>query len=276
MKQKQKVKSLKERLDVLLVKKGLCETRSRARALILAGKVYVDGDMVDKVGFKANENADISLKEEIPYVSRGGLKLESALQEFDLNLKGKVILDAGASTGGFTHCGLQHGASKVYAVDVGYGQLAWELRNDPRVVNLERTNIRYLEAEKISDTPDMATVDVAFISLKHVFPVLKKLDIDVVVALIKPQFEAGRERVGRKGVVRDPAVHEEVLLDVSSTALKEGYHLTGLIFSPIKGPQGNIEYLGLFSKAEDAGEEVILPDLVRKVVEKAHKKLYTQ
>jgi len=264
---------MKERLDVLLVKKGLCETRSRARALILAGKVYVDGDIVDKVGFKVSEKADIILKEEIPYVSRGGLKLESALREFNLSFKGKIILDVGASTGGFTDCVLQHGATKVYALDVGYGQLAWELRNDFRVINLERTNIRYLELGKIDDIPDMATVDVAFISLKHIFPVLTKLGVNEIVALIKPQFEAGREKVGKKGVVREPFVHEEVLFNVSRLALGEGYYLIDLSYSPVKGPQGNIEYLGLFSKVQNTLEELSLPDMVKKVVERAHKTL---
>ncbi len=264
---------MKERLDNILVKKGFCETRSRARALILAGKVIVNGKMVDKAGSPVEEGADITLKESLPYVSRGGLKLEKALSKFNIRLDNKIVLDAGASTGGFTDCALQHGAKKVYAVDVGYGQLAWDLRNNPKVINMERTNIRYLTHDKIIDNPDLATVDVAFISLKHVFPVLHLLGVREVIALIKPQFEAGREKVGKKGVVRDSRVHEEVIAAVSHFAGEKEYYIHNLTYSPIKGPEGNMEYLGYFLKGEISDILKNLEEYIRSVVAGAHQEL---
>lgn len=264
---------MKERLDNILVKKGICDTRSRARSLILAGKVFVNGKMVDKAGYRFNEEVHITLKESLPYVSRGGLKLEKALREFNICLDNKTVLDAGASTGGFTDCALQHGAEKVYAVDVGYGQLAWDLRNNPKVINMERTNIRYLNPERIMDVPDLATVDVAFISLKHVFPVLHLLGVKEVIALIKPQFEAGREKVGKKGVVKDSSVHEEVITAVSHFAGENKYYLHNLTYSPIKGPEGNIEYLGYFLKGEKSDIQNNLEEYIRSVVTTAHQEL---
>jgi len=264
---------LKERLDSLLVKRGICETRSRAKALILAGKVLINDRVMDKAGTLVEEDALIRLKEELPYVSRGGLKLVRAIKEFSLDLQGKTVLDIGASTGGFTDCALQHGAEKVYALDVGYGQLAWKLRNDPRVINMERVNIRNLKEEELEETPDLATVDVAFISLGYVFPVLGRLNIKEVIALIKPQFEAGREEVGKRGVIKDPRVHGEVMKKVAEGALKEGYILKNLTYSPVKGPQGNIEYLGYFGKEDKPLNELEKPGvegLVDSVVSKAH------
>mgnify|MGYP002733414115 FL=1 len=236
----------KERLDVLLVARGLAETRSKAQAIIMSGEVYVDGQKVDKAG------ADIPLEAEIevrgstcPYVSRGGLKLEKALRDFGVKPEGYVCSDSGASTGGFTDCLLQQGAAKVFAIDVGYGQLAWKIRSDPRVVVMERTNIRYVTPEQLGEPLDLSVVDVSFISLKIVLPAIRKLlkPTGQVLCLIKPQFEAGKEKVGKKGVVRDPAVHEEVLADF--VALAEQLHMTirNLTFSPVKGPEGNIEYL---------------------------------
>ncbi|RQD76379.1 MAG: TlyA family RNA methyltransferase [Candidatus Syntrophonatronum acetioxidans] len=267
---------MKERLDFLLVKRGICETRSRAKALILAGKVLVKDRVMDKAGSLVEEDAPISIKEDLPYVSRGGLKLARALEEFSLDLEGKVVLDVGASTGGFTDCALRHGAKKVYALDVGYGQLAWELRKDPRVVNMERVNIRHLKEEELEETPDLATVDVAFISLGHVFPVLSRINAGEVIALIKPQFEAGREEVGKKGVVRDPRIHAKVIEKVVERGLAEGYLLKNLTHSPVKGPQGNIEYLVYFVKegsTRDKGEVPGPKGLIESVVNKAHRDL---
>ncbi len=264
---------MKERLDNLLVSKGYCSNRSRARALIMTGKVFVDGKRVDKAGCPVQSSSDIQVKEEIPYVSRGGLKLEKALKEFKVSLKGKIVIDVGASTGGFTHCALKNGAEKVYAVDVGYGQLAWSLRNDPRVVNMERTNIRYLNPELLQDTPEIATVDVAFISLKHIFPILRLTGIKNIIALIKPQFEAGKEKVGKKGVVKNPEVHREVIIRVVKDAEKQGYALKELIFSPIKGPQGNIEYLALFKEESTPWEKPELLSLIESTVSRAAEEL---
>jgi len=245
----------KQRLDTLLVEKGLCESREKAKALIMAGQVYVDGQKCDKAGenFDTEKTPEIR-GETLKYVSRGGLKLEKALKSFPITLSGKVCMDIGASTGGFTDCMLQNGAEKVFSVDVGYGQFSWKLRNDPRVVNMERTNIRYVTPESIGVPLDFASIDVSFISLKLVLPVLYQLlrKDGEAVALIKPQFEAGRGQVGKKGVVRDIKIHYTVLENVLSFANDAGFSVCGLSYSPIKGPEGNIEYLAYLKKSENA------------------------
>ena len=250
---------MKERLDVLMVRQGLAESREKAKAMIMAGEVYVNGVREDKAGAAFEENKGvIEVKgKALPYVSRGGLKLEKALQVFPLSVDGKVCMDIGASTGGFTDCMLQNGAVKVYSVDVGHGQLAWKLRNDERVVCMEKTNFRYMQPEDIEDRLDFASVDVSFISLtKILLPAWNLLKEDgQMVCLIKPQFEAGREKVGKKGVVRDPAVHEEVIVKVLKYALSIGFEPLALEYSPIKGPEGNIEYLAFLQKRKDAGQE---------------------
>jgi len=236
----------KERLDNLLVARGITDSRERARGLILAGKILVNDHLCDKPGTKFPAEAVIrSLGSDLPYVSRGGLKLEKALQVFNLDFEDKLVLDIGASTGGFTDCALQNGAQKVVALDVGYGQLAWKLRSDPRVQVIERTNIRYFDPKQLSELVDIITCDVSFISLGLVIPVLPGLlkPEGEALLLIKPQFEAGRDRVGKKGVVKDPAVHYEVINKVLSIAVAAGFSAQGLSFSPIKGPEGNIEYL---------------------------------
>lgn len=237
----------KERLDILLVKKGLCTSRERAKSSVMAGVVYVNGERADKPGSSYPEDADIQIRENLnPYVSRGGLKLEKAISFFSIDLTGKTSLDIGASTGGFTDCMLKNGAAKVVAVDVGYGQLAWTLRNDDRVINMERTNIRYVKPEDIGFLADFASIDVSFISLKKVLPPVKALlkpGHAEVLCLIKPQFEAGREKVGKHGVVRDMQVHMQVVEDVTSYAIGTGFYFKGITYSPIKGPEGNIEYL---------------------------------
>lgn len=237
----------KKRLDLVLVEQGLAPTRSRAKSIILAGKVLVEDQVVDKAGTMVAENARLRLRgADRPYVSRGGQKLEHALNRFSIDLAGRRVLDVGASTGGFTHCSLSRGASLVYAVDVGYGQLAWPLRTDPRVINLERTNIRYLTAEKLSrGRPDFCSIDVAFISLKLVLPVVRSLlaPPGEIVMLIKPQFEAGRQRVGKGGVVRSAQVHRQVLKDVLTAVAQLDLHVCGLTWSPLQGPRGNIEFL---------------------------------
>ena len=239
------MKTEKCRIDVLMVEKGLAESREKAKSILMSGNVYIDEVKVDKPGTNVPADANIIVRQRDPYVSRGGHKLEKAMKVFPLDLKGKICMDVGASTGGFTDCMLQNGAAKVYAVDVGYGQLAWKLRVDSRVVNLERTNIRYLDPALIQDKLDFASVDVAFISLKLVLPVLENLmeDGKQIVALIKPQFEAGRDKVGKKGVVRDLAVHKEVCREIADFAAGNGFSVAGFDFSPIKGPEGNIEYL---------------------------------
>lgn len=237
----------KKRLDVLVCERGLAESRQKAQALIMAGQIFVGGQKIDKAGFAVEESAEVELRgKALAYVSRGGLKLEKALQRFPLDLKGKTCIDCGASTGGFTDCMLQNGAAKVYAVDVGYGQLAWSLRQDPRVICMERTNVRYLTAEQIAEPLDFGSVDVSFISLKLILPALRGLlkPQGQVVCLVKPQFEAGREKVGKKGVVRDPEVHLEVLEQFLIHASDAGFSVKDMDFSPIKGPEGNIEYLG--------------------------------
>lgn len=241
----------KIRLDILMVEKGLAQSRERAKAMIMAGQVYIDNQKCDKAGLSVSSETEIEVRgETLKYVSRGGLKLEKAMQEFPVTLNGKITMDIGASTGGFTDCMLQNGASKVYAVDVGYGQLAWKLRTDERVVNLERTNIRYVTKEQVPDTIDFASIDVSFISLKLVLPVAKELlsDNGEIVALIKPQFEAGREQVGKKGVVRDISVHKQVIKNVLNIIEELGMYASGLSFSPVKGPEGNIEYLVWITK----------------------------
>ena len=237
---------MKERLDVLLVKRNLAESREKAKALIMSGIVYVNGQKEDKAGTTFEETAPIEVRgSTLKYVSRGGLKLEKAMDRFGVRLDGKVCMDVGASTGGFTDCMLQNGAVKVYSVDVGHGQLAWKLRNDERVVCMEKTNIRYVTPEDIADPIGFASIDVSFISLTKVLGPVKALleDNGQIVCLIKPQFEAGREKVGKKGVVREPAVHLEVIDMVIDYALSIGFEALNLEFSPIKGPEGNIEYL---------------------------------
>ncbi|MDR0925386.1 MAG: TlyA family RNA methyltransferase, partial [Hungatella sp.] len=232
---------MKERLDVLLVKQGLAESREKAKAVIMSGIVYVDGEKEDKAGTAFEENATIEVRgNTLPYVSRGGLKLEKAMTHFDVVLEGKVCMDVGSSTGGFTDCMLQNGAIKVYAVDVGHGQLAWKLRNDERVVCMEKTNIRYVTPEDIADPIEFSSIDVSFISLTKVLGPVKALltDEGEVVCLIKPQFEAGREKVGKKGVVREKSVHLEVIQMVISHALSIGFQVLHLEYSPIKGPEG--------------------------------------
>ena len=247
-------KQKKQRLDVLLVEKGLAPSREKAKAIIMAGIVYVDGNKEDKAGTTFPENAVIEVKgKTLPYVSRGGLKLEKAMKVFPITLSGAVCMDIGASTGGFTDCMLQNGAKKVYSIDVGYGQLAWKLRNDPRVVNLERTNMRKVTREQVPDEIDFFSVDVSFISLKLILPVARQLmrENAQAVCLIKPQFEAGREKVGKKGVVRDPAVHVEVVRKIFDFCLENGFDVLNLDYSPIKGPEGNIEYLIHLRKSDD-------------------------
>ena len=245
---------MKERLDVLLVKRGYAPSREKARAVIMAGSVFVNGEREDKAGAAFDEQgAVITVKENpLKYVSRGGLKLEKALQVFPIDLTGKVCMDIGASTGGFTDCMLQNGAARVFAVDVGHGQLDWKLRNDARVVCMERTNFRYMTGEELSEKPDFASVDVSFISLTKILIPARGLlkPLGEMVCLIKPQFEAGRQKVGKKGVVRDKDVHREVIAKVVDYAAMLEFELPGLSFSPVKGPEGNIEYLLHLRKPE--------------------------
>lgn len=267
----------KERLDLLLVEKGFCESREKAKASIMAGLVYVNGERADKPGSSYGREAEIELRESLnPYVSRGGLKLDKAMREFGIVLEGKQAIDVGASTGGFTDCMLKNGAKKVVAIDVGYGQLAWILRNDERVRNMERTNIRYVKPGDIDMIADFASIDVSFISLGKVLPAVKDLlnqETGEVLCLIKPQFEAGRDKVGKHGVVRDIAVHRQVVRDVIVFSIGIGFRLKGLTFSPIKGPEGNIEYLCYMSLQEGIQElPEILPE-IDNVVEKSHSEL---
>ena len=250
----------KERLDVLMVQRNLAESREKAKALIMSGIVYVNGQKEDKAGTSFEETVQIEVRgSTLKYVSRGGLKLEKAMNRFGVELAGKVCMDVGASTGGFTDCMLQNGAVKVYAVDVGHGQLAWKLRNDDRVICMEKTNIRYVTPEDIGERIEFASIDVSFISLTKVLGPVKQLltDDGQVVCLIKPQFEAGREKVGKKGVVREKSVHLEVIEMVSDYARSIGFGILGLEFSPIKGPEGNIEYLLYLQNypQEEAGQE---------------------
>lgn len=272
---------MKERLDVLLVKKGLAPSREKAKAVIMTGSVYVDGQKEDKAGSVFDEeSAQIEVRgHALPYVSRGGLKLEKALKVFPITLTDKICMDIGASTGGFTDCMLQNGAAKVYSVDVGYGQLDWKLRQDDRVVCMEKTNFRYMTPEDIPDVLDFASVDVSFISLDKIltpaYALLK--DQGEMVALIKPQFEAGREKVGKKGVVRDPKVHEEVISRIVRHADEVSFEVLDLSYSPIRGPEGNIEYLIHLRKNP---ERTVYPDIpavfekkIKEIVEEAHQEL---
>ncbi|MGL5514285.1 MAG: TlyA family RNA methyltransferase [Sporomusa sp.] len=264
----------KERLDVLLVEQGLATSRERAKAYIMAGLVTVDGQKMDKAGTLVSTIARLAVHgDSIGYVSRGGLKLAKAMAHFNIDLTGKLMADVGASTGGFTDCALKHGAVLVYAIDVGYGQLAWSLRTDARVVNMERTNIRNVKPEDIGHLLDFVSIDVAFISLEKVLPVVKTLlaPLGTVVALIKPQFEAGREKVGKKGVVRDPVVHREVIQHVAHMAGGLLLNPIGLTFSPVKGPEGNIEYL--LYLANYPADVVVDEAIIATVVADAHANL---
>jgi len=264
---------IKKRLDVLLTELGYVDSRSRAQAIIMAGLVYVNGQKADKPGVSYEETVQIEVRgETCPYVSRGGLKLEKALRDFSVKPEGFVCSDSGASTGGFTDCLLQKGASKVFAIDVGYGQLDWKIRSDPRVVVMERTNIRYVTPEDLGEPLDLSVVDVSFISLKIVLPAIKNLlkpGVGQVLCLIKPQFEAGKEKVGKKGVVRDAETHREVLDNFVELAKQLQFTILGLTFSPVKGPEGNIEFLGHLTLAEAEGIE---PDTAA-IVSQAHEAL---
>ena len=265
---------MKERLDVLLVSRGLAPSREKAKTMIMEGNVFVNNNREDKAGSTFADDCKIEIHgNTLKYVSRGGLKLEKAMTHFGITLDGKVCMDIGASTGGFTDCMLQNGASKVYSVDVGYGQFAWKLRQDPRVVCMEKTNIRYVTPEDIDDVLDFASVDVSFISLTKVLGPARALlkDNGQMVCLIKPQFEAGREKVGKKGVVRDKAVHEEVINKVIDFALEIGFSIHNLEYSPIKGPEGNIEYLVYIEKTNEAVKEESVD--IHAVVEAAHGEL---
>ena len=264
---------MKERLDVLLVSQGLAASREKAKAIIMSGNVLVNGQREDKAGTMIDVKAEITVKGgQLKYVSRGGLKLEKAMSHFDLILEGKVCMDVGASTGGFTDCMLQNGAVKVYSVDVGHGQLDWKLRNDPRVVCMEKTNIRYVTPEQIEELAAFVSIDVSFISLTKVLPPVRELMTEdgEIVCLIKPQFEAGREKVGKKGVVRDPKVHEEVIEKVIDFASTIGLESRELEFSPIKGPEGNIEYLLHLLKRPDAASVEPFAGNVQEIVAQAH------
>lgn len=268
---------MKERLDVLLVKRNLAESREKAKAVIMSGNVFVDGQREDKAGTTFPEDVAIEVRgHALPYVSRGGLKLEKAMKEFDVELQDKVCTDVGSSTGGFTDCMLQNGAKKVFAIDVGRGQLAWKLRQDERVVCMEKTNIRYVTPEDLGEPIDFSSIDVSFISLTKVLLPVRDLmeENGELVCLIKPQFEAGREKVGKKGVVREPAVHLEVIEKVIAFAAENGFQPVHLDFSPIKGPEGNIEYLLHLQKCPK-GTPVVLPETVNphEAVKKAHELL---
>lgn len=266
----------KERLDVLLVSLGLASSRELAKAYIMAGDVYVEGNKEDKAGTKVDINSKVEVRgREMPYVSRGGFKLEKAMAEFPVQLEGKICMDIGSSTGGFTDCMLQNGASKVYSIDVGYGQLAWKLRNDGRVVCMEKTNVRYITEEQISDKPEFASVDVSFISLTKVIPPALSVMADnaQMVCLIKPQFEAGREKVGKKGVVKDKKVHEEVILKIIDFAFEIGLNVIGISFSPIKGPEGNIEYLIMLDKENEGLSMEDAHKAAHNIVEQSHELL---
>lgn len=265
----------KERLDVLLVEKGYFNSREKAKRCIMAGIVFVDQEKIDKPGTKVDKSGDILVKKNpIPYVSRGGLKLEKSINNFTINLNNKICLDIGASTGGFTDCMLQNGASKVYSIDVGYGQLDWKLRQDPRVTSMERTNIRYVTKDDIESLADFASIDVSFISLKLVLPVVKEL-LNLngeIVALIKPQFEAGRENVGKKGVVRDISVHKKVVKDVINFVSSINLEVIDFTYSPVKGPEGNIEYL-LYMKNNDSSNTSLDIGYIENTINESHENL---
>ena len=264
---------VKKRLDVLLTERGHAENRTKAQAIIMSGQVYVNGQKADKPGVSYEETVDIEVRDNhpCPYVSRGGLKLEKALRDFGVKPEGYVCSDSGASTGGFTDCLLQQGAKKVFAIDVGYGQLDWKIRSDPRVVVMERTNVRYVTPEDLGEPLDLSVVDVSFISLKIVLPVIKTFlkPTGQVLCLIKPQFEAGKDKVGKKGVVRDPAIHKEVLDSFVELADSLEMKILGLTFSPVKGPEGNIEFLGHLTLND---QPCIRPDTAD-VVAQAHETL---
>ncbi len=267
---------MKKRLDQLLVEQGLSTGRDRAKSMIMAGSVYVNGQKADKAGDEFRDTDLIEVRgEKLRYVSRGGLKLEKAMAVFPITLAQKVCCDFGASTGGFTDCMLQNGAARVFAFDVGYGQLAWSLRNDPRVVNFERTNIRYLTEEHLPEPVDFISIDVSFISLSLILPVAFRFlrDSGELVALIKPQFEAGRDKVGKKGVVREPKVHVEVIHKILDCASSVGFSVKGISFSPVKGPEGNIEYLMYVKRKADLGENPPGDEGIENLVEEAHRAL---
>lgn len=264
----------KDRLDTLLVTGGHFDSREKAKRAIMAGIVYIDEEKVDKPGQRYDIASNIIVRgKELAYVSRGGLKLEKAINEFNIELKGLICLDIGASTGGFTDCMLQNGATKVYAVDVGYGQLAWKLRSDQRVICMERTNFRYVTKEDIGENVDFASADVAFISLKKILIPAKAIlkESGEMICLIKPQFEAGREKVGKKGVVKDPDVHIEVIHDICMFALDNNFKVLGVSYSPITGPEGNIEYLLHLKKCDQTNQ--VSTEEIERLVEEAHKKL---
>lgn len=267
------MKMKKIRLDVYLTDNGLAPSREKAKAYIMSGIVYVNNQKIDKAGALVSDEDSVEIRgKKMPYVSRGGLKLEKAMNSFGIELSGKICMDAGASTGGFTDCMLKNGAIRVYSVDVGYGQLAWELRTDERVVNLERTNVRYLTEEQVPEKVNFISADLSFISLKLVLPVLKSFltEDGQIVCLIKPQFEAGREKVGKKGVVRDKSVHEEVIQSIYDFAQSIGLFAHGLDFSPVRGPEGNIEYLILLSADE---ENLVSDDIIPELVNQSHMEL---
>lgn len=265
----------KKRLDTVIVELGFAETRSKASAIIMSGEIYVNGQKETKAGYAVKDTDKIEFKgKKMPFVSRGGYKLEKAMKSFDISLEDCVCMDIGASTGGFTDCMLQCGAIKVYSIDVGYGQLAWKLRTDDRVVNLERTNFRYLTKETVKEEIDFASIDVSFISLKKILPVL----FDFLkyngksVALIKPQFEAGKDKVGKKGVVRDINTHKEVVENIVNFAFETGFSVLGLDFSPIRGPEGNIEYLVYLAKEKEK-QLLVINSNINDIVEKSHNEL---
>ncbi len=266
---------MKERLDVILVNNGYAESREKAKVLIMTGNVFVNGQREDKAGTSFNtEDIKIEIKgQTLKYVSRGGLKLEKAVDVFGIKLDGYTCMDIGASTGGFTDCMLQNGALKVYSIDVGHGQLAWKLRNDERVVCLEKTNFRYITNEQVPEPIDFASVDVSFISLSKILPAAYPLirDEGRMVCLIKPQFEAGKEKVGKKGVVREPAVHIEVIENALSYARDNHFRILGLDYSPVRGPEGNIEYLMHIEKSDQP--DLVQNDIIKDIVAKAHESL---
>ncbi|WP_066873056.1 TlyA family RNA methyltransferase [Clostridium mediterraneense] len=265
----------KERLDVILVDKGFFESREQAKRSIMAGEIFVDDKRVDKAGEKIDIEANIEFKgSKQPYVSRGGFKLEKAINSFGIDINGSICMDIGASTGGFTDCMLQNGASKVYSIDVGYGQFAWKLRTDPRVVCLERTNVRYVTDEQVPDKCDFASIDVSFISLTTIMPAVMNLlkEDGEVMALIKPQFEAGKGKVGKKGVVREPEIHKEVIEKIVNYALSNNLNILNIDFSPIKGPEGNIEYLIYLRKSNEKQDDFNF-EIIDEVVNNSHSDL---
>jgi 23S rRNA (cytidine1920-2'-O)/16S rRNA (cytidine1409-2'-O)-methyltransferase len=265
----------KERLDVLIVNRQLAESRERAKAYIMAGVVYVDGQKEDKAGLKVKTSAHIEVRQKMKYVSRGGYKLEKAMASFPITLEDKICMDVGASTGGFTDCMLQNGAQKVYAIDVGYGQLAWSLRQDERVVCMEKTNMRYVTEEQVPEPIAFTSIDVAFISLDKILQPVYQLTRTAgeVVALIKPQFEAGRAQIEKHGVVKDAKVHEQVIHKIWTFAIELGFHVHGLSFSPIKGPEGNIEYLIYLKKDTPCDTQMDQTQVIAQIVRESHETL---